>query len=292
MRIVALAGLLLIRSAADAQQKQAHPGYPPTMLLASASEQKGKVVIQMSRPGLVLPPDDGKARPGDRSMTEWVPLRKVMLGDTVQAFGVDGELVGPKAVLKALAEPKGVVVFIRSYANDPPTPAPFYRTLIREGTIILVVRADDIYNPKPAPPSGVDDVKKANQHHDGNIEGLLTKLEKLCQKMLVMQIVVNDGTKALHKVVESNPDKKARPKDKEISVNLAEKQKAIIVEAKKAIEMLKADPAVAFPEAFDGLLADMKRVHSRLEMGDVAMATQGIVQDIVVSLREMVTPIR
>jgi hypothetical protein len=149
MRIIALVGLLLIVSAAHAQQKQAHPGYPPTMLLASASEQEGKVVIQLSRPGPVLPPEDGKVKPGDRYLTEWVKLRKVTLGDTVQAFGVDGEPVGPKAVLKALAEPKGVVVFMRSYANDPLTPAAFYRTLIREGTIILVVRAEDLYNPKP-----------------------------------------------------------------------------------------------------------------------------------------------
>ena len=82
-------------------------------------------------------------------MTEWVHLRKVTLGDTVHAFAVDGKPTEPKAVLKALAEPKGVAVFIRSYPNDPLIPAPFYRALLREDTIILVVRAEDIYNAKP-----------------------------------------------------------------------------------------------------------------------------------------------
>jgi hypothetical protein len=149
MRIVALAALLLIVPATEAQQKQAHPGYPPTVLLASAAEEKGKVAIQMSRPGPVLPPDDGKLKPGDRYMTEWVKLRKVTLGDKVQAFGVDGKPVGAKAVLKALAKPKGVAVFMRSYANDPLTPPLFYRDLFREGTLILVVHPEDLYNPKP-----------------------------------------------------------------------------------------------------------------------------------------------
>jgi hypothetical protein len=149
MRILALAVLLLIVSAAHSQQKEAHPGYPPTLLLASASDQVGKVVIQMSRPGPVPPPEDGKEKQGERPMTEWAPLRKVTLGDTVQAFGVDGKPVEPKAVLKALAKPKGVGVFMRSYANDPLTPPAFYRDLFREGTLLLVVKPEDLYNPKP-----------------------------------------------------------------------------------------------------------------------------------------------
>ena len=52
-------------------------------------------------------------------------------------------------LLKALAEPKGVAVFIRSNVKDPEAPPAFYRSLFREGTIILVVQSQDIYNPKP-----------------------------------------------------------------------------------------------------------------------------------------------
>ena len=80
---------------------------------------------------------------------EWVNMRKGMLGETVQAFKVDGRPVGPKALLKALAEPRGVAVFMRSYTNDPRTPPPFYRALLRKGTILLVARAEDLYHPKP-----------------------------------------------------------------------------------------------------------------------------------------------
>ena len=149
MRIFALPVLLWIAHTCNAQEKQAHPGYAPTLLLASASAQEGQVVIQMSRPGPVLPPEDRTEERGDRHMTEWVNLRKVTLGKTVQAFGVDGLQKKPKAVLEALAKPKGVAVFIRNYASDPLTPAPFYRAMLREGTIILVVNSEDIYNAAP-----------------------------------------------------------------------------------------------------------------------------------------------
>jgi hypothetical protein len=145
MRTLALAAVLLA-SAAHAQE---HPGYPPTVLLAAASEQAGKVVVQMSRPGPLPPPVDGKVKPGDRYMTEWIPLRPVTLGETVQAFRVDGEPVGPKAVLKALAKPRGVAVFMRSYSNDPLTPPAFYRALFRDGTLILTANPADLYNEKP-----------------------------------------------------------------------------------------------------------------------------------------------
>jgi hypothetical protein len=106
------------------------------------------VIIQIAQAGPVPPPEDGKRKP-DAVMTEWVNLNKVTLGETVQAFGVDGERVEPKAVLKALAEPKGVAVFIGRDPKDPQAPPTFYRSLLREGTIILVVRGGDIHNPKP-----------------------------------------------------------------------------------------------------------------------------------------------
>jgi hypothetical protein len=90
MRLLAIPALLLILSAAAAQQPPAHPGYPPALK----------------------------------------PLE-------------------PKALLKALSQPRGVAVFVRSYTNDPPTPAPFYRSLFRSDAILLVIKAEDIFNPKP-----------------------------------------------------------------------------------------------------------------------------------------------
>jgi hypothetical protein len=121
------------------------------VFLASASEHEGRIVIQLWRAGPVPPPVDGNVepKPGDRHKTEWVPLRPVTLGETAQAFGVDGKPLGPKAVVQALAKPRGVVVFLRSYANDPLTIAPFYRDLVRDGTLILTVNPADLYNPPP-----------------------------------------------------------------------------------------------------------------------------------------------
>jgi hypothetical protein len=92
------------------------------------------------------------ARKWKRPITRSRPAgigRSEALGETVQAFGVDGERVGAKAVLKALAEPKGVAVFIGRDPKDPQAPPAFYRSLLREGTIILVVKPADIYNPNP-----------------------------------------------------------------------------------------------------------------------------------------------
>jgi hypothetical protein len=44
---------------------------------------------------------------------------------------------------------KGAAVFLRSYSTDPKEPPEFYRALIREGTVLFVVNAEDLYNPMP-----------------------------------------------------------------------------------------------------------------------------------------------
>jgi hypothetical protein len=147
MRVLLLVALLSVVPAGRAQEKPAPGGQPPALWLASAAERDGKVVVQIARPGMPTPPTDLKEKPAEGLV--WVNLRPVTLGDTVHAFGVDGKRVEPKAVLKALAEPKGVAVFLRSYPTDPVTPPKFYRAMIREGTILLVANAEDLYNPKP-----------------------------------------------------------------------------------------------------------------------------------------------
>lgn len=149
MRMPIFVALLCIAPAGYAQESHDHPGYPPTMLLASAAEEGGKVIVQLYRPEPMLPLVDEKVQPGNRFKTKWVPLRKVALGETVQAFAVDGNRVEPKGVLKALAKPTGVGVFLHSYANDPPTPPAFYRDLFREGTVLMVANPEDLYNARP-----------------------------------------------------------------------------------------------------------------------------------------------
>lgn len=157
MRVLVLlsATVLLFVPVGSAQEKDAPPGQPPQLWLASASEQDGKVVIQIAEPvergGLG---GRGGFEPGVKSLPatrvmKWSNLPKVTLGKTVQAFRVNGERAEPKSVLKALAKPKGVAVFIRTKDNDPPSPDPFYLALLREDTLVLVVNHKDIYPEKP-----------------------------------------------------------------------------------------------------------------------------------------------
>jgi hypothetical protein len=126
---------------------------------------------------------------------------------------------------------------------------------------------------------------KWDRPHEMKMQGLADR----CQKMLDLQIAVYDGTKSLNKVIVANADKKPRPKDKLNSVKLSEKQKAIIAEATTVIDMLKTQGATAaFPEVFEMLRTDMKRVQSHLDMNDVGSATQAIEDDIIDTLREMI----
>jgi len=147
--------VLLFVSAGSAQEKQAPPGQPPRLWLASASQQDGKVVIQIAEPvergGSDLA---GGLGPGVGSLPattvmKWSDLPKVTLGKTVQAFRVDGKLAEPDAVLQALAKPKGVAVFIRTKESDPTKPDSFYLALLRADTVVLVVNHKDLYPQEP-----------------------------------------------------------------------------------------------------------------------------------------------
>ncbi len=149
------AALLLFVPVGNAQDKDAPPGPPPQLWLASASEQDGEVVIQIAKPA----ERGGQGGPGGfvpgvkslpaTTVMKWTNLRKVTLGKTVQAFRVRGERAEAKAVLKALAKPTGVAVFLRTKESDPTSPDPFYLSLLREGTPVLVVNDKDINPEKP-----------------------------------------------------------------------------------------------------------------------------------------------
>jgi hypothetical protein len=157
MRVLTLlsATLLLFVPVGSAQEKDAPPGQPPRLWLASASEQDGKVVIQIAQPAERGGPGGrGGFEPGVKTLPatmimKWFNLRKVTLGKTVQAFRVNGERAEPKSVLKALAKPKGVAVFVRTKENDPRRPDPFYLALLRDDTLVLVVNEKDIYRERP-----------------------------------------------------------------------------------------------------------------------------------------------
>src|SRR5205807_4544829 len=118
------------------------------------------------------------------------------------------------------------------------------------------------------------------QLREEELERLLANLQARCEKMLAMQINVQDGTIRLAKEIDKNADKKASRDQQQDSLKLSDKEKDIVTEATKAIEMLEAEgSAVAFPEVFQQVREDMKNVQRRLGLVDVANVTQGIEQD-------------
>jgi hypothetical protein len=146
--------LLVFVPVARAEEKEAPRGGSPQLWLASASQQDGQVVIQLAEPVEQGGAGGQVVGPGVRSLPattvmKWRNLPRVTLGKTAQAFRVDGKPAEPDAVLKALARPRGVAVFVRTNASDPARPDPFYLALLREETLVLVVNHKDLYPAEP-----------------------------------------------------------------------------------------------------------------------------------------------
>jgi hypothetical protein len=157
MRVLTLLLVTLLRfiPVAGAQEKQAPTGQPPRLWLASASKQDGKVIIQIAEPverggtDLARGLGPGVGSLPATTVTKWSNFPKVTLGKTVQVLRVDGKSAEEDTVLKTLAKPKGVAVFVRAKDGDPTKPDPFYLALLREDTVVLVVNQKDIYPQEP-----------------------------------------------------------------------------------------------------------------------------------------------
>jgi hypothetical protein len=131
------------------------------------------------------------------------------------------------------------------------------------------------------------------QLREEELERLLANLEARCQKMLSMQINVQDGTIRVARDIDKNADKKATRDQEHQSLKLSDQEKDIVTEATKAMEMLEAEgSAVAFPEVFQQMREDMKNVQRRLGVVDVGKVTQGTEQDIIDTLKEMIEALK
>ncbi|HEV3145094.1 MAG TPA: hypothetical protein VGZ47_14485 [Gemmataceae bacterium] len=146
---------LLFTTLAAAQEKDRAPrGDSPRLLQASAMLVDGTVVIRIEHPieqaaGPLVRGEGIQGSLPAYMVMRWGELRKLTLGKTVQAYRTDGKPADADAVLKALAKPKGVAVFIRNKKDDPVKPDPFYSVLLREDTIALVVESKDLYPQEP-----------------------------------------------------------------------------------------------------------------------------------------------
>ena len=126
--------------------------------------------------------------------------------------------------------------------------------------------------------------KVLRQLREEELGRTLAMLEARFKKMREMQLEVYEGTKRLDAVVAAERDR-----DDEIeSSRLSRKEAAIVVEADKALLLLKEDAtSTAFPEAVEQMRFDMLDVTDRLSRFDVGRATQTIEEDILAALEEM-----
>jgi hypothetical protein len=131
------------------------------------------------------------------------------------------------------------------------------------------------------------------QMREEEIERVLAALQARCEKMYIMQLEVLAGTEEVDKTIKSHADKLATQKDKVVALNLSDKEKDIVKEADKCIDILESEgTAVAFPEVFQQLRDDMKHVQKRLGIIEVGTVTQDLEKEIIVTLKEMIDALK
>jgi hypothetical protein len=122
---------------------------------------------------------------------------------------------------------------------------------------------------------------------------LLAALQQRCQMMLAIQIEVQEGTVRLGKAIAQNEDHHAGRSEEQRALQLSDRERQIVREAKKALELLETEgSAVAFPEVFSQVRDDAENVSRRLGKADVGSVTQGIEQDIIDTLKEMIEALK
>ncbi len=114
-------------------------------------------------------------------------------------------------------------------------------------------------------------------------------LEARFRKMMQMQQEVYIGTLRLDAVPVPE-----RTHNHEIEASrLSNKESQIVVEVDKALQLLHEDgTAVAFPEAIEQMREDMQQVVQRLARAKVGKITQGIEEDILAALKDMIEALK
>ena len=114
----------------------------------------------------------------------------------------------------------------------------------------------------------------------------LAMLEARFQRMLELQLDINNGTLKLDRVP---PDERNDDRHFTRSTKLSRDESKNVTEAEKALMLLKEEgSSVAFPEAVEMMRDNMQAVSGRLERGLTADTTQLLERLIVESLEEMI----
>jgi hypothetical protein len=123
------------------------------------------------------------------------------------------------------------------------------------------------------------------QLREEELERMLAMLEARFRKMLQAQIEVYEGTKRVDRTPSAERDR-----DDEIEAGrLSRRESQIVLEAESALTVLREEgSAVAFPEAVEQMREDMDQIVARLAQADVGDLTQGIEEDVIAALEEMI----
>ncbi|MCY2992689.1 MAG: hypothetical protein NTY19_33135 [Planctomycetota bacterium] len=127
------------------------------------------------------------------------------------------------------------------------------------------------------------------QLREEEVERVLALLEGRFRKMLEIQMRIYEDTTRLDKVPEL---------ERELKVNvpagkLASEERKLVVEADKALNLLMEEgSSVAFPETVGQMRDDMQQATDRLDAANVGKITQGIEQDIIAALEELIAALQ
>jgi len=122
------------------------------------------------------------------------------------------------------------------------------------------------------------------QLREEEIERLLVRLEARVRTMLRAERAVLRGIDQL-----ADETRGLKPRERELeSARLGREQQAITADATRALTLVRDDgSAVAIPEALEQIREDSLQAASRLKQGDTRGLTRGIVEDLVLSLEEL-----
>ncbi|MEX0824556.1 MAG: hypothetical protein WD119_00235, partial [Pirellulaceae bacterium] len=136
----------------------------------------------------------------------------------------------------------------------------------------------------------IDQLEKIlRQLREEEMQRELARLEGRLRKMAQMQSKVLDQTRELAAVPVDSRD---RQTDLHAG-NLAGEEKKIVLEADRAMLLLREEgSSVAFPEVLQQIRGDVRTVADRLSQTKIDGITQGIQEDILAALEEMIAALQ
>ena len=123
------------------------------------------------------------------------------------------------------------------------------------------------------------------QTREEEVERTLVMLEARFRRMLELQVKVLEETKRLDQVPQAQRNFELNMQSAKISFE----QRKILLAADRALALLQEEgSSIAFPEVVGQARDDMEQVAVRLAKAKVGLTTQGIEQDIIDALQEMI----